>query len=547
MFTRKESLMNTGTLMLAWLLAASPASGDVYYINQHQLRIPISVDPARRAEINQLILFMSADEGKTWNEQAVASPDQDAFPFYAPKDGMYWFTVCVVNHQGKREPSDLSSIPPSQKILIDTLKPMARIRAERQGEEIVVNWEIQEEHLDPASLKLEFRAADAPQWTPAPILTPAASGGTRFRSPGFGPVTLRFQAQDLAGNLGTADYELAAQMVAPGQQAPPSLPVQGTVTAAPNAQVSSPLNSSPAPLPTGPTIGNTTPTVASDPQLTQTSLANRSEPHVAPDSTTAPAPINKNSLPNPSMADLSKQPVASTDGNANVIPSNPWSGIPRPVPGHLPQLQYINTRQISIDYQVTKAGPSGIAKVELWATRNDGQTWEKFADNPNLKPPMVVDLKEEGVYGFRVVVQSKAGRYQPPPTAGSRPEVRVELDVTPPAAQLFRPEPDPKQNDTLMLSWNATDKNLTPTPITIQWAEDPGKEWQTIVADYPNEGRYPWKLPKDVPYMVYLRLTVKDTAGNVSTAETPNPICIDLTEPEAVIREVRIAGTPRRP
>ena len=63
--------MSTGTLMLAWLLAANPAPGDVYYLNQHQLRIPISVDPVRRVEIKELILFMSADEGKTWTKPAV--------------------------------------------------------------------------------------------------------------------------------------------------------------------------------------------------------------------------------------------------------------------------------------------------------------------------------------------------------------------------------------------------------------------------------------------------------------------------------------------
>src|ERR1700736_127538 len=99
--------MATGTLMLAWMLSASPAPADVYHINQQQLKIPISIDPSRRAEIKELRLFVSADEGRTWNQQAVASPDQEAFSFYAPRDGLYWFSVAIVNQQGKQEPLDI--------------------------------------------------------------------------------------------------------------------------------------------------------------------------------------------------------------------------------------------------------------------------------------------------------------------------------------------------------------------------------------------------------------------------------------------------------
>jgi hypothetical protein len=112
------------------------------------------------------------------------------------------------------------------------------------------------------------------------------------------------------------------------------------------------------------------------------------------------------------------------------------------------------------------------------------------------------------------------------------PELRLELDTTAPTAQLYRPEPDAKHSDSLILSWNASDKNLAANPITLQWCEKLGQEWQTIVADHPNDGRYAWKLPPNVPFLVYLRLVANDTAGNVSMAETPEPVCIDLKEPE---------------
>ena len=127
--------MGTGTLTLAYLLLAAGATPDIWPINQANIRIPIHVDPVRRPLIKQLVLYASNDEGRTWKQVAVASPDQEAFAFSAPTDGIYWFTVTVVDSQGNSEPKDIYKVPPSQKILIDTLKPMVKITAaERQGE-----------------------------------------------------------------------------------------------------------------------------------------------------------------------------------------------------------------------------------------------------------------------------------------------------------------------------------------------------------------------------------------------------------------------------
>jgi hypothetical protein len=218
--------------------------------------------------------------------------------------------------------------------------------------------------------------------------------------------------------------------------------------------------------------------------------------------------------------------------------------------GTLPPLEIINTKQVTINYEVTKKGPSGIGKVDLWVTRDDGHSWEKLAENPDLNPPMRVELPGEGVYGFRLVLHSKAsllsqgkvGRSNPTPVAGDLPEIRVEVDTTPPTAQLFLPELDTKQGDSLILTWSASDRNLAPKPITLLWAEQPTGPWQEIVKDWPNDGRYNWKLPPNIPFLVYLRLVTVDAAGNVSTAETPKPICIDLKEPEGRILGIKGSG-----
>ena len=131
------------------------------------------------------------------------------------------------------------------------------------------------------------------------------------------------------------------------------------------------------------------------------------------------------------------------------------------------------------------------------------------------------------------------------PVSGDLPEMRVEVDLTPPVAQLYAPEPDPHQRNALSLSWNATDKNLTSSPISLHWAERRDGEWHEIASNQPNTGRYTWFLPPNLPFRVYMRLTVRDLAGNVSTAETTEPVLVDLSEPEG--RITGLAQPIRRP
>jgi len=97
-----------------------------------------------------------------------------------------------------------------------------------------------------------------------------------------------------------------------------------------------------------------------------------------------------------------------------------------------------------------------------------------------------------------------------------------------------------------VVSWDAQDKNLSPNPVTLEWAERQGGPWQPIGVDLPNTGRHTWKLPPNLPYHVFMRLMVRDAAGNVSLAETDRPVLVDLSEPEAVITTIKpVSGGQR--
>jgi hypothetical protein len=143
---------------------------------------------------------------------------------------------------------------------------------------------------------------------------------------------------------------------------------------------------------------------------------------------------------------------------------------------------------------------------------------------------------EGTVYGFIVAVKSKAGLAPPPPKANDAPEILVELDATPPQAKLFKPYADTSQANTLILGWAATDRNLAENPITLEWSEQKDGSWTPIGGGpLPNSGQYAWHLPAQTPSRVYLRLTVRDQAGNEARAQTDKPELIDLSIPQTKI------------
>jgi hypothetical protein len=98
--------------------AASRDPG-VYEMRVREMKIPILVASERRAELKYLRLMVSADQGQSWEIAATISPDEDAFSFRAPRDGLYWLTVQAVPLDGTKESSDLrGSLRPMLKISV---------------------------------------------------------------------------------------------------------------------------------------------------------------------------------------------------------------------------------------------------------------------------------------------------------------------------------------------------------------------------------------------------------------------------------------------
>jgi hypothetical protein len=215
----------------------------------------------------------------------------------------------------------------------------------------------------------------------------------------------------------------------------------------------------------------------------------------------------------------------------SVAPEPPKTG-----PG--PVVRLVNQKRITLNYQVREVGPSGVSGVELWYTR-DGKTWRRDETGTETKPPYIIEVSEEGLYGFTLLAKNGIGLSNDPPKSGDAPQVWVEVDLTKPAVSMteVRATVDGK-GPALKIGWKASDKNMINQPITISYSEKENGPWQPIVSHLDNTGKFVWPLRSDLPGKIFVQVEARDLAGNLGSAKTTTAVQIDLTRPVVQITDV---------
>ncbi|MBL8826189.1 MAG: hypothetical protein JNM18_04335, partial [Planctomycetaceae bacterium] len=322
--------------------------------------------------------------------------------------------------------------------------------------------------------------------------------------------------------------------VPPGVGEPPQMPPQfgQTPLAGSPFPGQAPFPSLPRPSETLPTTGTVAESLPAPPPINPVNTIPNLSPGTTPPPNTAPntppvTPVSTTLPANNAPAAVSNPALTNAATGSSVTP-----------PGVQPR--WVNSRRFEMEYDISSAPIETVGKVELWLTRDGGQTWALNGLDEDRKSPHRIEVTDDGVFGFRMVVETTGGLRSAEPRSGDMPDVWIGVDTAKPNVQLL---PIEQAGDVpagqLRIRWQGEDLHLGLRPVTLSFAVDPAGPWSSIASGLDNSGRYDWRIDARVPSKIYLRVEVRDEAGNVAQAISAEPVSLEHLRPRGKILNVR--------
>ncbi len=531
----------------AQVLPAGDGASPVY-TNKVRFRIPFRSDPAemQRIEAREVQLYVSTDQGAHWKLVDKVEPKSDHFDYVASTDGEYWFAVRTLDAFNHLHPQG-NNIEPGLKVVIDATPPVLELLlTELEPGKVELRWTAADDHLDATKLRLEYKQPDTPDWQQVGVV-PQASGQTTWTVPAGGHVAVRGSVSDSAGNTATAERELdvhTSTKVSPDKaNTEYRQPVASNAKQPPTATTA---NESPRELfngqPSSGSTGKSDQEFFSDSADSGPRIQPRGKDELVSDTHVAQPPA---AAATHAATPTSPQPPAGplppgTEETAHEDFAPPTAPASSPKEDSLaPRTIVVNKRDFKIGYRVDDVGTSGVGKVDLFITQDMGKKWYHYGVDPDNQSPFPVNVPEDGVYGFEIRVKNGAGIGDDPPKPGDKPSIVVNVDTTAPTAQMMPAQVGRgASRNKVLLRWTASDANLGSAPVLLEYAAEAAGPWQKIGDWQANSGRYIWTLERGLPGKVYLRVTIKDEAGNVTQTPAVEPLFIDFVRPTVRIVDV---------
>ncbi|MCI0377286.1 MAG: hypothetical protein L0215_06760 [Gemmataceae bacterium] len=507
------------------------------YLNRNVVHLPIQINERDRSKILEVQLYVKEGPQAPWTLRDKAPVTQPFFSFRAVRDGEYWFSVVTLDRSGQTVPHDVTKEAPGLIVVVDTTPPAADVQnlgAAPEGYKI--HCAVVDANPDLLKTRFFFQTCDQ-MWRP---LDTVPGQPNQFLIPAQAATTglVRVLAADLAGNIATREVNLGAVAA---HHATPAILQQDLNP----EKIQQTAGHVPIPEQTG----------FQERIVPPGALMKAPEKHVPLSQRVEIISGNKTQHPllqpmppgmKPDNADDAGKPPFAVDPEAR-SPEKPAPKSTTPTEPNFKR-HIVNRTRIVLDYQIEQQGASGVGRVEIWCTRDMGQTWQRLGEDTDKKSPAEIDLPGEGVYGLSLVVSNGRGFGGNIPKAADTPDWWVEVDSTRPRAELVNVRSAPGDDGALHVTWTAKDKNLHAEPVDLYFATNRTGPWQPIVKGLPNEGHYRWLPVGEVGSHAFVRLVVQDQAGNVTTSETLQPVALDdLSRPRGRLVGLSTAAAPMTP
>ncbi|MCU0707779.1 MAG: hypothetical protein MUF23_05765 [Pirellula sp.] len=563
---------------------ASPTSSVVHWPRKDFV-IPFQIDPSGEVPA-EVRLEVSSDGGKSWTLYTRGDVRTRQFHYQAPSDGQFRFRLKTVDRSGNVFDNPGEPLV----VAVDTTKPSGELLVDVNPRGVMqAEFRLIDAALDSSSIKLEYQTELTHQWIE--VEHELQSGTAEGEWVGFGSwdmpseatqLMVRVKARDQAGNGAewtrmprlprTASTRRDMKLASSNDRSDPSTPIgsgilRRPVAGWPNPDVPKPEVPKPE-VPRvevlgGPGARKSAANVDRDSLVQQqvvesqqrlieyqnrllmqqravgglsNSAASLLPTRPVDDSTLAnagqdPGAIPPSNLPTPGTLVTSPMQMAS---NPPMLPNNAATSESDP------KTLYSNSRQFSLDYAIDNDPGAAIISVELWGTTDQGASWEKWGTDEDRQSPFDIEVEEEGLFGFRMVIVGANGLASHRPLPGDEADAWIRVDTTAPQARMISvlngKGPDA---GSLVIEYLAIDDYFGERPISFFAAATPKGPWQPIAQGARNSSRYVWTPDLGLPPTVYLRMEAVDAAGNVTEHQMDLPVDVQAAAPRGRIQGFR--------
>lgn len=525
---------------LAQLSAQEPADPEAAtsYLPSAQFKIPFNIE-LLRGDLREVQLWVSTDEGESWQMHGVAHPGDRWFDFRAAAEGLYFFSVQTIDAEGNAFPSP----SPPLRVTIDTSKPLASVRAEINAVgQLVAEIHVTDENLLPDSAVLKLRTDRDAIWRDVDLSSLQSQQGelkgqVTLDLPACREVALALAVRDQANNSGEATCTYVMPRTAAGS---PGMTLASTIPQTQRSRIpdvgatqsweaSSSASATPAPPPPSAPVSSPVAERAGPGRLTGKGLFTLEQSDSPPTGLALDGPETEE-LPLPAAIDTEPQPQPSSDDQAPLQLSEtasrhePRAGIVSHA-NSPDRAFHCKSRTFSLDYSVEALGGTALSDVELWGTEDGGTTWNKWGSDPDRTSPFDVQVGVDGLFGFRMVVIAGNGLVSNRPRDGDNADMWIHVDTQLPTAKITRAiYGEGTDEGMLVFDYLCSDQHLVDRPISLSYSERPGGPWTEIAAGIENTGTYRWKASPSLPEKIFVRLECVDKAGNIGEHRLDVPI-----------------------
>jgi len=208
------------------------------------------------------------------------------------------------------------------------------------------------------------------------------------------------------------------------------------------------------------------------------------------------------------------------------------------------ETQQVEDRQVKVwarkevTINARSSDEADVLSRELWYASFDGKAWGEWQKHGIVfqKEQPITWAPTEGHWKLYFRKTLTSGLAAPVPEAATKGHAEFIIDRTAPTGSIDFPTSKAKLRGgaKYTIKWQAADKYLKASPITLRYSRDGKGTWDVVAQDIPNTGSYEWTVPKDMTTAGQLQVLIADKAGNVGTVESLS-VLVDSVNPGGAV------------